>query len=226
MPTHHNETLKDQFRQLQDIAELLPAGLMIIKMTADQLLIEFCSGIQPVVITRQPAFHDVHRPNNDLFHYIPLSDRESFLERIKEKAKIKDPLKCFSLFQQLRTMDENDLRWHLFSFKFLTKEKGGDEIMLSAVITPISAEDKTMKKVLGILEENKLIKKHFPSYITLTHRERQVLNLLADGKSAKSIAEGLFISLHTAETHCKKIKAKLGAGSRIELMQIARLFAP
>lgn len=225
MSTHHNKTLKNQLGQLQDVAELLPAGLMILRMMPEQLLIEFCSGIRPVDIT-PPASNDVSRAKCDLIRYIPVPDRESFMKRIAEKTKKEDPAECFSLFQQLSPIHEGELKWHLFSFKLLTRETNGDEIILSAIITPISAEDNTMKKVLGILEENKLIKKYFPLYITLTQRERQVLNLLADGKTAKSIAGGLFISLHTAETHCKKIKAKLGAGSRMEMMQIARLFTP
>lgn len=220
-----SETLARQAGQIKAAAELFPAGFMLLRYKTYRILIEFRSGINPDVI-QPPAITDAGNTEDDLLHYIPVADRDSFLDRIREKVQNVDVSEHFSMFQQISTNIDHELKWHLFSFKVLGKEPGSDETMLSATVTPISAEDKIMKKVLGILEENKLIKKHFSSYLTLTGRERQVLNLLAEGKSSKSIAENLYISLHTAETHCKKIKAKLGARTRMELMQIASLFAP
>jgi DNA-binding NarL/FixJ family response regulator len=43
----------------------------------------------------------------------------------------------------------------------------------------------------------------------LTRREQEVLQLVAEGKSTKEIAEFLGISARTAETHRKRIKSKL-----------------
>lgn len=45
---------------------------------------------------------------------------------------------------------------------------------------------------------------------TLTHREREVLKLVAEGKSNKDIAEFLFLSAKTVEKHRAKLMAKLG----------------
>lgn len=55
----------------------------------------------------------------------------------------------------------------------------------------------------------------------LSRRERQVFVLLADGKSIKHIAEKLFISPKTVESHKYNILAKLGASSITELTKIA-----
>jgi DNA-binding NarL/FixJ family response regulator len=45
---------------------------------------------------------------------------------------------------------------------------------------------------------------------TLSPREREVLQLLAEGKSTKKIADVLCVSTKTVETHRRQIMAKLG----------------
>ncbi len=50
--------------------------------------------------------------------------------------------------------------------------------------------------------------------LRLTAREREVLQLLADGRSDRAIAEALFISPKTAGHHVASILAKLGVDSR------------
>jgi DNA-binding CsgD family transcriptional regulator len=50
----------------------------------------------------------------------------------------------------------------------------------------------------------------------LTEREREVLLLLADGRSNPEIAQALFISPKTASVHVSNILAKLGVGGRVE----------
>jgi len=50
----------------------------------------------------------------------------------------------------------------------------------------------------------------------LTERERQVVNLLAEGLSNKLIADRLGISDHTAKFHVNGVMVKLGASTRTE----------
>lgn len=58
-------------------------------------------------------------------------------------------------------------------------------------------------------------------YETLTQRERQVLKLLAEGKTSRDIAKYLGISLKTAMTHRANLMAKLGLHSRAEVVKYA-----
>ena len=60
----------------------------------------------------------------------------------------------------------------------------------------------------------------------LTPREREVLALLADGRSDGEIADALFISKKTASVHVASIKGKLGASSRVEMAILARGISP
>jgi len=56
---------------------------------------------------------------------------------------------------------------------------------------------------------------------TLTKRERQVVQLLAEGKSTKEVASLLDLSVKTAETHRSNIMSKLGLHSVSELVLYA-----
>jgi DNA-binding NarL/FixJ family response regulator len=55
----------------------------------------------------------------------------------------------------------------------------------------------------------------------LTPRERDVLRLLAQGKSDREIAEALFIGTRTVETHVSNLIAKLGVHNRTEAATLA-----
>jgi two-component system, NarL family, response regulator NreC len=59
------------------------------------------------------------------------------------------------------------------------------------------------------------------SYETLTDREKQVLKLVAEGKTNKEIAEILTISVKTAMAHRANIADKLGIHNRAELIKFA-----
>jgi len=60
-----------------------------------------------------------------------------------------------------------------------------------------------------------------PRRDSLTTREREVLQLLTEGKGNKEIAALLRISVKTAETHRARMMAKLGLHSMSELVRYA-----
>lgn len=59
------------------------------------------------------------------------------------------------------------------------------------------------------------------SYELLTSREREILQLLAEGKSNKEIAGVLNLSSHTVETHRRNLQDKLNLHSFAELILYA-----
>jgi DNA-binding NarL/FixJ family response regulator len=68
--------------------------------------------------------------------------------------------------------------------------------------------------------QNKNIRKRSNLY-TLTHREKHILQLIAEGYTTKEIANLLNISFHTAKTHRNHIMEKLELHSVAELTKYA-----
>jgi DNA-binding NarL/FixJ family response regulator len=56
---------------------------------------------------------------------------------------------------------------------------------------------------------------------SLSNRELEIFELIGQGKSTRSIAEQLHLSVHTIETHRENIRIKLGVQSGTELLQHA-----
>lgn len=55
----------------------------------------------------------------------------------------------------------------------------------------------------------------------LTRREREVLQLLAEGATTEALAQQLYISKHTARSHVRNILGKLDAHSKLEAVSVA-----
>jgi DNA-binding NarL/FixJ family response regulator len=60
-----------------------------------------------------------------------------------------------------------------------------------------------------------------PAFIVLTDREREALQLIAEGKSTKVVADELSVSVKTVETHRHNIMEKLNLYSVAELTKYA-----
>ncbi len=57
--------------------------------------------------------------------------------------------------------------------------------------------------------------------IVLSNREKEILNLIANGKTSKEISENLFIAKTTVDTHRKNMIRKLDLSSGSELIKYA-----
>ena len=60
------------------------------------------------------------------------------------------------------------------------------------------------------------------AFEALTRREQEVLAAMMDGHSAEAIAERKYVSITTVRSHIRSVLAKLGVGSQLQAVALAR----
>ena len=106
---------------------------------------------------------------------------------------------------------------------YLLKDCAFEELAL-AIRAVVAGKTYLSPSVSGIMVDDylhRLSKADFSDSEVLTDREREVLQLLAEGKSTKQIALKLHISVKTVETHRRQIMNKLDIHTVAELTKYA-----
>ncbi|MEX2640770.1 MAG: helix-turn-helix transcriptional regulator [Balneolales bacterium] len=109
----------------------------------------------------------------------------------------------------------------VISFTKPTSLPNGMHLWLSSSPCDLGKKAKEMERVVS-MDEFKL--KNFKRFQTLTKREVEILQMLANGCDNPAIAEQLFISRQTVETHRKNLRIKLDLNSYRDLMKYAFSF--
>jgi len=106
---------------------------------------------------------------------------------------------------------------------YLIKENSDTELLTA--INKVLQGDRYISHTLSLKLADDFLRKGTKDskhpFDRLTMREREVLKLIAEGKSSRGIAELLFISPRTAEHHRANIRKKLGIQSTAELTKYA-----
>ena len=76
-------------------------------------------------------------------------------------------------------------------------------------------------EIMQSANENVLSEKHSAYDFDLTAREKDILKLVAEGKSNKEIADELILSIHTVKNHLKNILQKLCVEDRTQAAILA-----
>jgi len=99
---------------------------------------------------------------------------------------------------------------------FVAKDAPADDVVAAAKHAASSPTSFTATDLA-----NAMRRRMTPSGPQLSPREREVLQLLADGLAVAQIARRLYISESTAKTHISKLYEKLGAGNRAQALMTA-----
>ncbi|MFN7999382.1 MAG: response regulator transcription factor [Bryobacteraceae bacterium] len=128
-----------------------------------------------------------------------------FLSMHSDEGYVLKALKAGARAYLLKDSAENDL---ISAVKAVNEGKA----FFSPAISKMLVEDYMRQMQERAVED---------SYDLLTSREREILQLLAEGKSNKEVAQLLNLSLYTVETHRGNIFQKLNLHSSAELILYA-----
>jgi two-component system, NarL family, response regulator NreC len=193
-------------RGLRLLLENQPEFSVVAEASNGNQAVEAATTVQPDVVVLDIAMPNLNGieaaqrilsavPNASIVILSMHSDEGYVLRALKAGAKA----------YLLKDSAEGDL---IEAIKSVTRGK----TFFSAEITKMLAEDYVREIRTRGAED---------SYELLTPREREILQLLAEGKSNKDIATLLNLSLYTVETHRRNLQDKLNLHSFAELILYA-----
>lgn len=215
--------IADKIASISAIADELPSVVIIHRFFGETSSIEYMSkrGLAMLDI----SLEELKMLGESYFeHFMNQQDTADYIPKLIAMLERNDQNEVITFFQQVRSSIVTDWEWHLSSIKVLMRDDEGKPLLLIVCAVPVIPLQHITNKISRLLEENNFIRKQSVQYASLTPREKELLRLIAMGKSNKEISSEMFISVNTTETHRKNIKAKLKVSSAFELNQYASAF--
>ncbi len=146
-----------------------------------------------------------------------------------------DKILAYSSFsQKTKVIPITDIRSQHDYFKllksginsYLLKVCDADEIV-ECIKKTIAGKNFLCSQVLAVLTDNTPLKEGEAPYkktcdgLNISHREIEIIKLIAEGRINKEIADTLFLSNHTINTHRKNIMQKLGINNTAGIVLFA-----
>lgn len=154
----------------------------------------------------------------------PLSEEalKKLAAEIADYLKDQEEHAVYSFFHRTAQTEPAQAEWFLSSARLNRSDKGlpGEVVIFSYELELI--EDK--KRLYQVLENDGFFKENFNKASSLTKREKEIAGLLANGMSSGEIAATKNISVHTVQTHRKRINEKLAIYNLAGLLKFAEVF--
>lgn len=186
---------------IPEIGEILP-GMLHLNQSEDLVLSYFNSW---ALERFEKSVDEILAEGFDfMLSVFEANTAELFSRSILAFVHEKDALGTHGFFQKLRFNVKRDYEWMYTSSKLFDDGKH-----LFSYSSELATIERNSTHLLKTLEDNLFLRKNFLKFQSLSKREKQILKLVADGKSSAQIAEQLFLSKLTISTHRKNISKKL-----------------
>jgi DNA-binding CsgD family transcriptional regulator len=214
-------TIQQKIAYSCPVLEELPAVAIINDIRDGSVIYMSARGLKALGTTLEelqamgPSYHE---------RFFNPEQTEEYVPEILELLASNDPSRIFTFFQQVRYVGHSEWQWHLTSVRAFVQDDEGKTVALLSVAHHLNSEHHYTRKIDRLIQEMEFLKSNLQTYKKLSAREREVLRHLALGDSTAAIAEKLFLSALTVETHRKNIRRKLNVHNVSELAQFARAF--
>ncbi|GAA1480965.1 response regulator transcription factor [Gordonia sinesedis] len=210
----------DQAMVRQGFSALLAAqpDISVLGDAADGVeAVELCGRVQPDVVLM-----DVRMPRRD-----GLWAAERILHGRTADTEPASGVDGRTKVLMLTTFDIDDYVYEALRIGasgFLLKDAPADELIRAVRV--VAAGDALLapsitRRLIGEVTARRTRRPASPALSTLTPREREVLELVADGKSNAEIAADLFVGEQTVKTHMSSLLGKLGLRDRAQAVVFA-----
>lgn len=221
MKIFSDQQISRQIKKFAPYAEMMPGVVIIHQLNPFAPCFMSANGLELLGINSEELIEigpDYHK------RFFNNLDMEDFLMKFNHLITNKDPDETFTFFQQVKLKDRKDWVWHISSTKIFLQDEQGNPTHIVTIAIPVDKLNHIPHKAKRLLAENDFFRTNLQKYLSLGNRGKEILRLVALGKSSPEIADELFISVETVNTHRKKIKQKLGINNLYEFTVYAHAF--
>jgi len=202
-------------------AEAMPAVIIIQQLEPFESIYMNENGLKGLGLTLE----ELRKIGNDyLQNFFNLDDAEDFLIKLKNMLDSRETNESFTFLQQVKLKESPDWVWHIGSTRIFFQDAEGKPTHLLTTAIPIDELKHIPNKARRLLAESEFLRSNISKFLQLTNREREILRLVAVGKSSLQISNQLYISTETVNTHRKNIKSKLGISTIFDFTQYAQAY--
>ncbi len=221
----HVFTLEKNIRagefSLEAIGEYLPGNVLVTdlsRMTTEYMNKNGCNILMHSV-------EELAAQGPEYFtRFFVKEEMEVIIPRYQEIHKNQDPTVIYNFVHRAKPIQDRYHKWYIASAKlmFTPGIKQADKLLV--IVNEVKSTGDIAEKISRVLDETNWMKKNFKKFCSLTRREKDIVSLLANGKSSAEISERLLISRLTVNTHRRNIIAKLEAKNFVDLYKYAAEF--
>lgn len=215
------ELIKQKIAEVAAVADDLPGVIIILSGDCRQVLYMSAMGLTklnttlPELTAMREEYYSRYFNGDEAHEYVP---------QVADLLERNDLNYSLTLFQQVRTGPQRSYELHLSTVRILAQGNQGQPLLTICLSCILDPDCHINTKAQRLLDENAFLRAQSARFASLTNRERQVLACICRGQSSGEIAESLFISVQTVDTHRRNLRQKLGTTSAYELGQYARAF--
>ena len=208
-----------------DFGELVPAAVML------QDLLDFqpagCSYMNNWGLERLgTSLAEINALGKAYYErYFPWEEHKGMIQGMSSYIARGDADQQHNFFQRVKLDGRDDYAWFYTVCKLV--KLGSDSGAVDKLVvmsSPVSGMSNMIARVTKTLDLDGYIRRHYRKFSELTTREKEIIALLADGRSSAEIGDILFISPHTVSTHRRNIIRKIECHTFAELLRFAMAF--
>jgi DNA-binding CsgD family transcriptional regulator len=219
------KNLKNGVYQIDDLGSILPASVMMHQM----------ENLQPLGVCYMnnwgcerlgTSVTEINAMGEAYYSkYFLKEEFKAIFEGVGKYLGEADFDKQYNYFQRVKLYKEKEYKWFYTVCKLIKIQEGADlKNKMIMLASPVEGIDLMISRVHKVLDEDIFIKNNYRKFATLTKREKVIIAMISNGKSSKEIAEELFVSIHTINTHRKNIIRKTDCNSFAALLKFALAF--
>ncbi|WP_134088712.1 response regulator transcription factor [Olivibacter sp. XZL3] len=203
--------------KLEDIGDYLPGSVMLQNIKSLTNIYMNTYGADRL----RRSSEELQLMGPDYFkQFFPQDEMPAIKKQLLNYLRRDDSQTLFSFYQRVKTGHKGTYEWHLTTTRTYHAEAG----LLLHLSLPAEGLTQASNQFHYLADQSAYCAKHFHLFNALSKREKEIISLIAEGKSSCHISDVLFISIHTVNNHRKNIIRKLNITSLAELIRFAVAF--